>query len=429
MKNYALFLCMLLMGLLHAQFYTVKIPLNQLVEEETSYCFLSDEEGRIIDDFFHNPFLGISPDTIRLFTKEEAVYHLTVVTDYLSENVQQRSFTKALTYYGLEEDFYYQSLVVKDPVAFSMSPQTIGYPRYSFSQLEHSVSNILLPPAAELLENQFRLRQQRAEIEIEDQRDDAYYIFFRQSAKQPWRYYLNRPDNSGGNLVYDDLPQITKEKEIILPIFEDWEIQLSAYHPYYDGRIGIPFSESRAGVFKGRNLFLNIPEDDILEDFLLRAEMNRIDEIYLYVYRGNELPTEVTRIEPYYSVYTDFATVSVKVGGPNGYFLLSSPRSYQINLQQNANTYQSSNIEWTMMGAIPSTGHINFVVPLYTEEMVERIPNLRRFTSRQFNTCKLIYPKINLSTAEWSLLLPNGSELLNDFGGTMITKSLRAGTR
>lgn len=429
MKNFLFGLGILFGTPAAAQSFTVTIPVDQLADATISYCFLSGEEGEIIDDYFYNPFKELHTDTIRLRSYSADQSHLTVIHYYVPVSADEEDLTKVFTVYGLEKDFLYQAVARPREMnalgQYALSEQVF----YHFTGLDYSLSQVQFPPKAELTDKRFRSRYQTGAIEGIDQCAEDYYIFLRTGSQVPWRYILHQQEFNGKTFRYDDLPTISREKKIVLPVFGRWQLQVTAYHPYLDDRVSIPFSDSRDGRFEGRELYLQIPEDDILEDFIIRASLSPKRDKYQYLFRGDHLPDEITRVEPSVSSLNEARRISIKMASPDGYFLLESPISRLVRNGEGGFEFENTRFSWMFSGEIPSSRHIEFDIPIFRGDIVRVIPSLNRFTGRQMTVCKLFYPNVKLSPQQWSSQLVQGEYFLQELGGMMFTNNLPVSIR
>ncbi|WP_020535643.1 hypothetical protein [Lewinella cohaerens] len=424
MKNFLFVLCILIGVPAIAQSFTVTIPTDQLPETAVSYCILSGDEGQIIDEYFYNPFTELITDTIRLQSYSEDRSHLSVVHYYAPVRADQEDLTRVFTCYGLETDFLYQAEVRPREMhvlgQYASSEEVV----YHFTDMDYSLSQVQFPPKAELTDKGYRSRHRTGKLEGVDQCAEDYYIFLRQGSKTPWRYILHQQEFSGDTIRYSGLPTISREKRIVLPVFGKWQLQVTAYHPYLDDRVSIPFSDSRDGRFEGRELYLQIPEDDILEDFIIRALVSPQGDKYLYLFRGNNLPDEIYRVEPSLSPLNDARRISIKMVSPDGYFLLESPSNRLVRNVEGGFEYEDIRFSWVLTGEIPPSRHIEFDIPVFRSNMLHAIPTLKRFTARQMTVCKLFYPNVKLTPQQWSTQLVQGQYFLQEFGGMMFTDNL-----
>jgi hypothetical protein len=424
MKNILFPLCVLIGIPTLAQSFTVTLPVDQLPDDALTYCILSGDEGEIVDDYFYNPFTELTRDTIKLRSYSVERSHLSVIHYYASVHVDQEDYTQVFTCYGLEEDFLYQATARPREMSVLGQYAVSEKVAYHFTDLDYSLSYIQFPPKAELTDKGYRSRFRTGRLEGVDQCVEDYYIFLRQGSKVPWRYILHQQEFSGDTISYTDLPTITKEKRVVLPVFGAWQLQVTAYHPYLDGRVSIPFSDSRDGRFEGRELYLQIPEDDILEDFIIRALVSPKRDKYLYLFRGDILPDEISRVEPSLSVLNDAQRISIKMVSPDGYFLLQSPTNRLVRNSEGGFEYEDTRFSWTLMGEIPFSRHVEFATPVFRRNVLKVIPSLKKFTGRQMTVCKLFYPNVKLTPRQWSTQLVEGQYLLQEFGGVMFTDNL-----
>lgn len=429
MKKILFILCILTRIPVFGQSFTVTLPVDQLPVEALSYCILSGDDGEIIDDYFFNPFTELTRDTIKLRSYSAEQSHLSVIHYYAPVRIDEEDFTRAFTYYGLEEDFLYKAAA--SPREMNVLGQYAARENvvYHFTDMEYSISQIQFPPKAELTDKGYRSRHHTGKLEGIDQCAEDYYIFLRQGSKSPWRYILHQQEFSGDTLSYTDLPTTSKEKRIILPVFGQWQLQVTAYHPYLDDRVSIPFSDSRDGRFEGREFYLQIPEEDILEDFIIRAAISPKRDKYLYLFRGDMLPDEISRVEPSLSSLNEARRISIKMASPDGYFLLESPANRLVRNPSGGFEYVNTRFSWTFAGEIPSSRHVEFDVPVFTGNMLYAIPSLKKFTGRQMMVCKLFYPNVKLTPLQWSTQLVQGQYFLQEFGGAMITENLPVSIR
>ncbi|MGH1437735.1 MAG: hypothetical protein ACRBG0_25080 [Lewinella sp.] len=429
MQNFLFAVCLLFGTPAMTQSFTVTIPVDQLTDATISYCFLSDEEGEIIDDYFYNPFKELYTDTIRLRSYSANRSHLSVVQYYIPVSADEEDLTKVFTIYGLEADFLYEAVARPREMhvlgQYAQSEQVA----YHFTGMDYSLSQVQFPPKAELTDKGYRSRFQTGRLEGIDQCAEDYYIFLRTGSKVPWRYILHQQEFSGDTMRYSDLPTVSREKRIVLPVFGNWQLQVTAYHPYLDDRVSIPFSDSRDGRFEGRELYLQIPEDDILEDFIIRALVSPKRDKYLYLFRGDHLPDEITRVEPSLSPLNDARRISIKMVSPDGYFLLKSPPNRLVRNPEGGFEYENTRFSWIVSGEIPPSRHIEFDIPIFSSNILHVIPTLKKFTGKQMTVCKLFYPNVKLTPRQWSTQLVQGQYFLQEFGGMIFTDNLPVSIR
>ena len=406
----------------------ISIPVQYLPQDFTSYCLLSNAAGETVDDHLFVPQAS-RLDTIFLEAKgKTGPFHLTILTKYPSAKEELNAFAKATTVINLQPGFVLGSaLPMPIPLNYGviMPSDSAHLIELTLTEQEEYFYNIMLPPGGAIKRHSFSPRKQLGTLKFFESCRRPFYLYVQEHKGGDWQYFFfDGKDSYEQSWRLPEVPKVARNVEVELPFFDDWRIELSAYHLFLDERVFLPILPQGTNVIQGEKLAVMLPSETNLDDYYLNCKALRRHRMYEYAYRGNLAGAQLTRIENTFDHVFTKNNIYLRIGGPDGYFALRSTEIFPVKQEDGSLSYPNDLLEWTIMGEIPKGGIINFNIPRFDTKRVRDLPQLRQFTGARFSKIDFLYPNERITPDRWMAALDRTSTYIRINGGCRITETL-----